>query len=129
MRALATTEQVSGRPARSDAPRGATSASVTVVVGPIGRLEGEQSAAFRRRLVALSMVDGADVAVDLAAVPAMDDAAARCLADVGMQLKASAGRLRVYRSRSQPRAQLQAVAMAAELFAITSNNTQMGDWS
>ncbi len=78
-------------------------ATVTVLVRPVGRLEGSQSVAFRRRLAMLSVVDGADIAVDLGAVPAMDAAAARSLADAASRATHHGGRLTVRHSRCQPR--------------------------
>ena len=126
MRALDTTTERGGRPARMATHR--ATASIAVVVGPIGRLEGEQSANFRRRLTALSMVEGADVAVDLAAVPAIDEAAARCLADARVLLERNAGRLRVQCSRSQPRATLRDAGVTTELFTVT-DRAQKGAWS
>ena len=125
MRSLDTAAAPAGWTMLMDAHRGAASASIAIVVGPIGRLEGDQSAAFRRRLAALSMVEGADVAIDLAAVPAIDDAAARCLADVDVLLRRNAGRLRVHRSRSQPRAKLRDAGVAAELLTFSSDRAPM----
>jgi len=90
---------------------GAAPAPVTVLVRPIGRLDGERSAAFRRRIAMLSVVDGAELAIDLAAVPAMDDAAARSLADAANRLSRHAGQLTVRHSRSQPSEVLRAVGL------------------
>ena len=114
MRALTTS---SADPSQADdatygaAGLGAAAPAVTVVVRPVGRLEGNQSVAFRRRMAMLSVVDGADLAVDLGAVPAMDAAAARSLADAASRLSHHAGRLTVRHSRTQPREVLRAVGM------------------
>jgi anti-anti-sigma regulatory factor len=89
------------------------SAAVTVLVRPVGRLEGDKSVAFRRRLAVLSVVEGADLAVDLGAVPAMDAAAARSLADAASRLAHHAGRLTVRHSRCQPREALRELGMTA----------------
>ena len=90
---------------------GAAPAAVTVLVRPVGRLEGDQSVAFRRRLAVLSVVEGADLAVDLGAVPAMDAAAARSLADAASRLAHHSGRLTVRHSRSQPQEALGALGL------------------
>ena len=92
---------------------GPGSTAVTVLVRPVGRLEGDQSVAFRRRLAVLSVVEGADLAVDLGAVPAMDAAAARSLADAASRLEHHAGHLTVRHSRSQPREALRELGLTA----------------
>jgi len=120
MRSFTTTTESGGRTTLVDAHPRAT-ASIAIVVGPVGRLEGPQSAPFRRRLAALSLVEGADVTVDLAAVPAMDTVTARCLADAGAVLRQNAGRLSVHRSRHQPRAMLRQAGLAAELVSTASH--------
>ena len=114
MRALTTSSVDSAHAddaAYGAAGQGAAAAAVTVLVRPVGRLEGDQSVAFRRRMAMLSVVDGAELAVDLAAVPAMDDAAARSLADAASRLSHHAGRLTVRHSRTQPREVLRAVGL------------------
>ena len=127
MRSFDTAAATGGRTMLMDAQRTATSGSIAVVIGPVGRLEGGQSVAFRRRLAALSLVDDADVVVHLAAVPAIDDAAARCLADADVLLRRNAGRLRVQRSWSQPRSNLRDAGLAAEHLTFSSDRAPMGD--
>ena len=127
MRSFDTAAATGGRTMLVHALRRATSASIAVVIGPVGRLEGGQSAVLRRRLAALSLADDADVVVHLAAGPAIDDAAARCLADADVLLMRNAGRLRVHRSWSQPRAKLRDAGLAAELLTFSSDCAPMGD--
>ena len=127
MRSLDTAAATGGRTMLIHALRRATSGSIAVVIGPVGRLKGDQSAAFRRRLAAPSLVDDADVAVHLAAVPAIDDPAARCLADADVLLRRNAGRLRVQRSWSQPRSNLRDAGLAAEHPTFSSDRAPMGD--
>ena len=126
MRSLDTAAATGGRTMLMDAQRTATSASIAVVIGPVGRLEGDHSAVLRRRLAALSLVDDADVVVHLAAGPAIHDAVARCLADADVLLRRNAGRL-VHRSWSQPRAKLRDAGLAAELLTFSSDRALMGD--
>ena len=109
-----------------DAGWGAAPAPVTVVVQPVGRLEGERSVAFRRRLAVLSVVDGADLAVDLGAVPSMDDAAARSLADAASRLSHHAGRLTVRHSRTQPREALGAVGLSDARTSVSARPCSPG---
>lgn len=127
MRSFDTTTHPTGRAPLTDTHP--TSASVAVLIGPVGRLEGTQSAAFRRRLAALSQVEGAHIAVDLSAVPAMDTATARCLTEAGERLHNTAGRLCVHRTRSQPRAMLRAAGLAADLLTTTPDQARTGDQS
>jgi anti-anti-sigma regulatory factor len=113
MRALSSISEIGDDTALGGAGTAAAQAPVTVLVRPVGRLEGERSAAFRRRIAVLSVVDGADLAVDLGAVPAMDAAAARSLADAASRLAHHAGRLTVRHSRCQPREALGALGISA----------------
>lgn len=92
MRSFDTAAATGGRTMLIHAQRTATSASIAVVIGPIGRLEGDQPAALRRRLV-----------------------------------RRNAGRLRVHRSWSQPRAKLRGAGLAAELLTFSSDRAPMGD--
>ena len=94
MRSLDTAAATDGRTMLMDAQRRATSGSIAVVIGSVGRLEGDQSVAFRRRLV-----------------------------------RRNAGRLKVHRSRSQPRAKLRDAGLAAELLTFSSDRAPMGDRS
>ena len=111
MRAIASSTEFGAEPRLGGA--GAAPAAVTVLVRPVGRLEGDQSVAFRRRIAVLSVVDGVDLAVDLGAVPAMDAAAARSLADAASRLAQHGGRLTVRHSRCQPRAALHELGVPA----------------
>lgn len=79
---------------------------ITVALRPIGRLEGEESSHFRRAVAALSGVDGAHVVVDLVAVPSLDDAAARALAQAGSELARRGGTLTLEHVRAQARERL-----------------------
>jgi anti-anti-sigma regulatory factor len=103
MRALPTITELGHDAELTEACSGPASPPVAVLVRPVGRLEGARSVAFRRRMAVLSVVEGVDLAVDLGAVPAMDDAAARSLADAAARLAHHAGRLTVRHSRCQPR--------------------------
>lgn len=80
-----------------------------VVVSPIGPLEGPRVLLLRRRLALLSVHHGAEVVVDLAAVPSMDSRAAQAIADARARLGRRGGLLRIVNVRAQPSSALDAL--------------------
>lgn len=84
--------------------------STVVVVRPTGRLEGEGSQRFQDVLAAMSAVDEADLVVDLAAVPTLDDASASALVAAQGEICRRHGTLTLEHVRGEPRGHLAAVA-------------------
>jgi len=86
----------------------------TVVVRPTGRLEGEHSRRFRQTLAALRGMEGVHVVVDLAAVPSLDDVAARALQSALSGVGAYDATVTLHHVRAQPREELTHVAAAGQ---------------
>lgn len=77
--------------------------TVTVTLAPHGPLEHASTAALRRSLALLTAVPGADVVLDLHAVPCVDGAVASVLSACQGATEDRGGRFRVRGARSQPR--------------------------
>lgn len=122
MGALTSPQVPVGPAARANASTGTD--AVVIAVSPVGRLEGLHSERFRRHLALVSVVDGAQVSVELSAVPAIDDAAARSLADANARLLRSGGQLTVRRARSQPREKLQQLGVRPDLRLVRDDGNR-----
>jgi anti-anti-sigma regulatory factor len=106
----ATRRQIPPAAASTESSDRHEAAPVCVVVSPLGALEGGRVALFRRRMALLSAEPGADVVVDLAAVPVLDTAAAQSIVDARSRLGRRGGRLRLVRAGAQPREAVLAAA-------------------
>ncbi len=98
----------------------------SVVVCPLGRLEGERVSLFRRRMALLSVVPGADVVVDMAGVSAMDEGAAQALADAGSRLRRTGGHLQLLRMRPAVRQQL--LGIQPPMSAMSARMPRASGW-
>ncbi len=92
---------------RTDVPpglsrRGPEPTPVTVTLAPRGRLEHTSTGALRRSLALLSAVPGADVVLDLHAVPCVDDTVASMLQACQAATADRGGHFCVRGARNQP---------------------------
>jgi len=83
--------------------------AVAVTVCPTGRLERDHCEASYRAITLLSVVPGADITVDLRAVPSLDETSAQLIADAQRRTRRHGGRFTVLWARSQPHEALLAV--------------------
>jgi anti-anti-sigma regulatory factor len=80
-----------------------TSTSASIVVRLSGRLEATGSSRLSSALAALAEIEGVDVVVDLAAVPSIDEQAARALVRARAAAEVHHSRLVLEHVRAQPR--------------------------
>ena len=91
------------------------SGGVAVTVSPTGRLERAHCDASYRAITLLSVVAGADITVDLRAVPSMDETSAQLIADAQRRTRRLGGRFTILWARSQPHEALLAVGAGSEV--------------
>lgn len=100
---------------RADARMAGRFDGLAVTVAPSGRLEHvHYGDASHRAITLLSVVPGADITVDLHAVPIIDETSAQLIADAQSRTRRNGGRFTVLRARSQPREALLAFGVRSE---------------